>query len=240
MNFITNSGRLAGVILTIASLSLNFNAMAEDKAAPKVVQPGENGGAPSDAIVLFDGKDLSQWQNEKGNPAQWVVTNGVATVNGTGNILTKQEFGDMQLHIEWASPAEVVGDGQGRGNSGVYFQGRYEIQVLDSYENPTYFDGQAGAFYSNFAPLVNPCRKPGQWEVYDIIFHAPKPSADGKDVTPGSFTVLFNGVLVQDHVPVKAPSVSAQFKGAAPKAPLMLQDHGNPIRYRNIWVRPLN
>ncbi len=219
-----------------------FVALAANGAEvePKVVDPGPVGGPPADAIVLFDGKDLSKWKNLKGDEAQWVVADGVVTVNGTGNILTKEEFGDVQLHVEWAAPAEVKGDGQGRGNSGVYLQGRYEIQVLDSYQNKTYFNGQASAFYGHNAPLVNASRKPGEWQVYDIIFHPPKPSEDGKSVVPGSFTVLHNGVLVQDHIPVAGDATtSAQFSGAAAKGPLMLQDHGNPVRFRNIWIRRL-
>src|SRR5437868_2757519 len=165
----------------LATSFLALNVLAADKAneaEPKVIDPGP---PPSDAIVLFDGKDLSQWKNEKGEEAKWKVEDGVVTVNGTGSIMTKEEFADVQLHVEWASPAEVKGDGQGRGNSGVYLQGRYEIQVLDSYQNKTYSNGQAGALYGIAAPLVNACRKPGEWQVYDIIFHAPKPSPDGKE-----------------------------------------------------------
>src|SRR5205823_5205107 len=154
------------------------------KEEPKMIEAGP---PPSDAVVLFDGKDLSQWQGEKG-AAKWEVKDGVATVNGTGSISTKQGFGDCQLHIEWATPAEVKGNGQGRGNSGVYLQGRYEVQVLDSYNNKTYFNGQAGAFYLHNPPLVNACRKPGEWQTYDIIFRTPKAAPDGK-VEPGSFTV---------------------------------------------------
>jgi hypothetical protein len=206
---------------------------------PPVIQPGVAGAPPSDAIVLFNGKDMSAWRTENGSPCKWIVKEGYVEVNGTGNIFTRQEFGDVQLHIEWASPGEPVGEGQGRGNSGVYFQGRYEIQVLDSYKNKTYYDGQAGAFYGNFPPLVNPARKPGEWQSYDIIFRAPKPGPDGKQIIPGSLTVLFNGVLVQDHVPVKSATTAAAFKDVTPKAPLMLQDHGNPVRFRNIWIRPL-
>lgn len=217
-------------------------AMATAGDAPKepvVVIPGTNGAPPSDAEVLFDGKDVSKWHGENGD-AKWsvVAAEGYMEVNGTGSLITKAEYGDCQLHVEWASPAKVVGDGQGRGNSGVYLQGRYEIQVLDSYQNPTYPDGQAGAFYGNFPPLVNAVRKPGEWQAYDIIFHPPKPKQDG-GVEPGSFTVLLNGVLVQDHVPVKGSTTAAKFTGATPKAPLVLQDHGNPVRYRNIWIRPL-
>src|SRR5439155_4969452 len=137
------------------------------------------GQPPGDAVVLVDGGDLAKWQSEKGGEAKWKVESGVLTVNGTGSIMTREEFGDVQLHIEWATPAEVKGEGQGRGNSGVYLQGRYEIQVLDSYNNKTYVNGQAGACYLHNAPLVNASRKPGEWQSYDIGFHAPKPAPDG-------------------------------------------------------------
>jgi hypothetical protein len=161
-------------------------------------------------------------------------------VRAGGSLMTREEFGDVQLHVEWAAPAKVEGSGQGRGNSGVYFQGRYEIQVLDSYNNPTYPNGQASAFYGHAVPLVNASRKPGEWQSYDIVFHAPGKGADGK-VQPGSFTVLHNGVLVQDHVPIPGESTTAAaFSGVAPKGPLLLQDHGNPVRYRNVWLRRLN
>jgi hypothetical protein len=213
-----------------------FSSFAQTAKEPTVVDPGP---PPSDAIVLFNGKDLSQWKGEDGKAAGWIVRDGYMEVNGTGNILTRQEFGDVQLHVEWATPAKVEGDGQGRGNSGVYLQGRYEIQVLDSHNNKTNPDGQAGAFYGNFPPLVNASRKPGEWQTFDIIFKAPKPSADGKSVEPGSFTVLHNGLLVQNNVPVKSATTAAAFKGAVQKGPLLLQDHGNPVRFRNIWIRPL-
>jgi hypothetical protein len=206
---------------------------------PPVIDAGPAGGPPSDAIVLFNGQDLSKWKNEAGREAKWKVENGYVEVNGSGNIVTKEEFADVQLHVEWASPTEVKGESQGRGNSGVYLQGRYEIQVLDSYQNKTYANGQAGAYYGNAAPLVNVCRKPGEWQTFDIIFHAPKQSPEGKPV-PGSFTVLHNGVLVQDHVAIKGEATTAaMFQGVTPKGPLVLQDHGNPVRYRNIWIRRL-
>lgn len=209
---------------------------AEGAAEPKVIDPGP---PPSDAIVLFDGKDLSKWQSAKGGEAKWVVRDGAMTVNKTGSIQTKEHFGDVQLHVEWASPAEVKGEGQGRGNSGVYLQGRYEIQVLDSFNNKTYPNGQAGSFYGNFAPLVNASRKPGEWQTYDIIFRSPKPGADGK-MQPGSFTVLHNGVLVLDHIPVKGEATTAaEFKGQGTTGPLILQDHGNPVQFRNVWLRKL-
>lgn len=230
------------IVTAAISLARCLNVQAADAAKtqePPVIDPGPVGGPPSDAIVLFDGKGLSRWKSEKGGEPKWKVTDGFVEVNGTGSIVTKDEFGDVQLHVEWATPAEVKGEGQGRGNSGVYLQGRYEIQVLDSYHNKTYPNGQAGAFYLHSAPLVNASRKPGEWQSYDIIFHGPKKGADGK-VQPGSFTVLHNGVLVQDHVPVQGDATTAaMFQGVVTKGPLVLQDHGNPVRYRNIWIRPL-
>jgi hypothetical protein len=206
---------------------------------PPVVDPGPVGGPPSDAIVLFDGKDLSRFRGERSPEPKWKLENGVMETTTSGGIFSKQEFGDCQVHVEWASPSVVKGDGQGRGNSGVYLMGRYEIQVLDCYNNKTYHNGQCGAFYGHSAPLVNVCRKPGEWQAYDIIFHVPKKLADGT-VTPGSFTVLQNGVLIQDHIPVGAePTTAAPLPGLVEKGPLYLQDHGNPVRYRNVWVRTL-
>jgi len=231
--------RMSIGLMTAAQLIAAAAESPNAEQEPPVIQPGEGTQPPSDAIVLFDGRNLSQWKGAEGGDAKWVVKDGVATVNGTGSIRTKEEFGDVQLHVEWATPSEVKGDGQGRGNSGVYLQGRYEIQVLDSYNNKTYFNGQAGAFYGNFAPLVNASRKPGEWQAYDIVFHSPTLSADGATGQPGSFTVFHNGVLVQDHVPVKGPTTAAEFKDAAVTGPLILQDHGNPVRYRNIWIRRL-
>ncbi len=229
---------IASSICTGSTLSL-FAADAAKVVEPPVVNPGPAGGPPSDAIVLFDGKDLSKWRNPKGDGAKWRVENGCAEVNATGSVFTRQEFGDVQLHVEWASPAEVNGSDQGRGNSGVYLMGRYEIQVLDCYENKTYPNGQTAALYSIAPPLVNACRKPGEWQTYDIVFHAPKQAAGGK-VEPGSITVLHNGVLAQDHIPVNGQSTTAApLNGIAASGPLMLQDHGNPVRYRNIWIRKL-
>ena len=214
-------------------------AQAATATEPPVIDAGPIGGPPSDALVLFDGKDLSQWKSASGGEARWKVEDGVMEVTSTGNIVSKEEFGDVQVHVEWASPSVVKGEGQGRGNSGVYLQGRYEIQVLDSYENKTYFNGQAAALYGVAAPLVNACRRPGQWQTYDIIFHPPRLSPDGR-MRPGSVTVLHNGVLVQDHTAVKGEATTAAtFQGAVPRGPLVLQDHGNPVRYRNIWVRRL-
>ena len=226
---------LALLLLVLFQVSPGRAADAE----PRVVDPGAPGQPPSDAIVLFNGAGLAEWRSESGQDAKWKVQDGYMEVNKTGSVLTRKEFGDLQLHIEWAAPAVVQGEGQGRGNSGVYFQGRYEVQVLDSYQNKTYPDGQAAAIYKISAPLVNASRKPGEWQIYDIIFRAPKP-AEGGTVHPGSLTVFHNGVLVQDHVPLRGEATTAaRFSGAVPKGPLMLQDHGNPVRYRNIWVRPL-
>jgi len=222
-----------------AACAFIASALLAADQEPPIVTPGKASSPPSDAVVLFDGTDLSQWRRDNGEAPKWKVENGAATVNGTGSIFTREEFGDVQLHIEWATPKEVKGSGQGRGNSGVYFQGRYEIQVLDSYDNKTYFNGQAGAFYSKAAPLVNASRKPGEWQCYDIIFRAPKTGDDGK-IQPGYFTVFHNNILIQDHVPIQGDATTAaRFKGIAPKAPLMLQDHGNPVSYRNIWLRRL-
>lgn len=204
---------------------------------PKVVTPGEGTAPPSDAIVLFDGTNLDAW---KGGD-KWKIADGIATVGG-GSIETKQKFGDMQLHIEWASPAVVKGNGQGRGNSGVYIMGKYEVQILDSYENKTYFDGQAGSIYKQHPPLVNATRKPGEWQAYDIIFHAPKFADDGKVAKPATITVLHNGVLVQDHFELEGGTSyieAPKYTKHPEKLPISLQDHGNPTRFRNIWVREL-
>lgn len=211
----------------------------EPTIEPKKVDPGP---PPSDAIVLFDGKDLSKWVSKQGGPAKWSIEDGAMIVNGTGSILTKEEFGDCQLHVEWATPTEIAGEGQGRGNSGVFLQARYEVQVLDSYTNKTYFHGQAAAIYKQHAPLVNVSKKPGEWQTYDIIFHAPRFAQDGSVEVKGRFTVLHNGVLVQDNVEIlgkTGPSGPVRYESHDAKQPIQLQDHNNPVRYRNIWIRPL-
>jgi len=227
---------------TAGLLLLACQVVAEDSKPaqePPVVEPGPIGGPPSDAVVLFDGHDLSNFRGERSPEPKWKVIDGIVEVVPQGGVFTKEEFGDCQLHVEWASPSMVKGDGQGRGNSGVYLMGRYEIQVLDSYQNHTYPNGQCGAFYGHNAPLVNACRKPGEWQAYDIIFKAPKKDASGA-IQPGSFTVLHNGVLIQDHIPVGAePTTAAPLHDLAAKGPLYLQDHGNTVRYRNIWIRRL-
>jgi hypothetical protein len=224
----------------IPVFALALCAFAADPEPPIVTPGAQNHLPPSDAIVLFDGKDVSKWQSMDGcGEPKWEVVDGAMQVSKTGSIRTKEEFGDVQLHVEWASPAKVEGESQGRGNSGVYLMGRYEIQVLDSYQNKTYPNGQAASFYGHNAPLVNASRKPGEWQTYDIIFRAPKKAADGS-VTPGSFTVLHNGVLVQDHIPVKGgATTAAAFRNLAEKGTIVLQDHNNPVRFRNIWLRKL-
>ena len=212
---------------------------------PKVIQPAKRGKAPSDAIVLFDRGSLNKFESIKdGAPANWKVSGRKFTVTpGTTDIQTKQAFGDCQLHIEWSTPVQDVKDkkeGQGCGNSGIYLMGKYEIQVLNSYNNKTYFDGQAGAIYSKYPPLVNASLKPGEWQVYDIIFAAP--TYDNNTLkTPGYFTVFHNGVLVQNHKDIGEPTRSANVNApeGVSKLPLMLQNHGNKVSYRNIWIREL-
>jgi hypothetical protein len=213
---------------------------------PPVVQPGAVPGAPpSDAIVLFDGKDLSRWQSRKGGQwvdAQWKLGDGYFEVAPrTGPLSTRDKFGDVQLHIEWASPVVVKGSSQDRGNSGVLFMERYEVQVLDSHNNPTYADGQAGSIYGQFPPLVNVSRKPGEWQTYDIVFEAPR-FENGKLVKPAYFTVFHNGVLLHHRkaaVGRMAHRVVGTYEPHEPEAPLMLQDHNELVRYRNVWIRRL-
>ncbi|GIV31976.1 MAG: endo-1,3-1,4-beta glucanase-related protein [Saprospiraceae bacterium] len=209
---------------------------------PRVVTPGVGTAPPSDAIVLFDGTHTNEWRHKDGSPVRWKLEDGVLTVvGGTGDIFTQRSFGDCQLHIEWRTPAEVKGEGQGRGNSGVFLQSRYEVQVLDSYNNRTYSNGQAASIYKQYMPLVNACRPPGEWQTYDIIFNAPRFNADGIRISPGYVTVIHNGVLVQNHVPLHG---TTEYRGlpqnvAHGPAPLQLQDHGNPVSFRNIWIREL-
>ena len=201
------------------------------------------GRPPSDAVVLFDGKDLSRWSHKDGSPAKWKVENGYAEVAAkTGYIYTREAFGDCQLHVEFSEPVPPKGESQERGNSGVFLMGLYEIQVLDSYENKTYADGQASAVYGQYPPLVNASRAPGQWQSYDIIWHGPRFDKDGKLTRPARATVLHNRVLVQDNVELTGPTEHGErppYKAHAEKLPLGLQDHGNPVHYRNIWIREL-
>jgi len=242
------------LLTLITTLSLSMTAQThEDTVAkltevwepePRVITPGKTSqDAPSDAIVLFDGKDLSQWLDTAGAAAKWKLQDGYMQVAPrAGGIHTKRPFGDCQLHIEWRTPDSVRGNGQGRGNSGIFLMGLYELQVLDSYKNRTYSNGQAGSIYKQLIPLVNVCRQPGEWQTYDVIFMAPRFNADSTVKSPARITVLQNGVLVQNNVSIIGGTRYvgiAFYRMHADKLPLLLQDHGNPVRYRNIWIREL-
>ena len=222
-----------------------------NRPVPSIVTPGtagsqaKAGAPPSDAVVLFNGRDLSNWETVSGGgPAKWRVGKGYFEVApGTGDIQTKQIYGDCQLHLEWAAPNPPKGKDQDRGNSGVFLHGLYEVQVLDSYQNVTYADGQAAAIYGQYPPLVNANRPPGQWQTYDIILRGARFDQDGKLLRPANVSVIFNGVLVQDHVDIRGPNVvriGAPYEPTAEKLPLRLQDHHHPVRYRNLWIRELH
>lgn len=216
------------------------------KPAPPIVTPGATSALPpSDAIVLFEGTNLDAWESERrtGQPAGWTVAEGAMTVKpGSGGIRTKQGFGSCQLHLEWRSPVVVKGEGQGRGNSGVFLMGQYEVQILDSYENVTYSNGQAASVYKQHAPLVNASRKPGEWQSYDIIFTAPEFYEDGRVRRPAQVTVLHNGVLVQHNATLLGSTQYIglpSYKKHEATLPIGLQDHGDLVSFRNIWVREL-
>ncbi len=223
-----------------------FRVHDANRPRPAAVDPGPGPArplpAPKDAVMLFDGSGLDAWQGRKG-PAQWkLVDGGAMEVNRTGDIRTKQEFGDCQLHIEWMAPPPK-GHSQGRGNSGVFFFGRYEVQILDSFEYPTYADGQAAAIYGQKPPYVNATRPPGQWNVYDIVFIAPRFGDDGAVTSPARLTVVHNGVVVQLDEELLGPTshkALPRYRPHGQKGPIKLQDHGNPMRFRNIWVRPID
>jgi hypothetical protein len=212
---------------------------------PKITPGAQNNLPPSDAIVLFDGSNLNGFVSVKNanGPAEWMIENGeLVVVKGKGDIQSKLSFGDAQYHVEWSAPTEIVGEGQGRGNSGFFLMGLYEVQVLDSYESKTYTNGQAGSIYKQHPPLVNPLRAPGEWNYYDIIFKAPRFDKNGMVTSPATVTVLINGVLVQNNVILRGPTEYIgipNYKAHAEALPIKLQDHGNPVRFRNIWVRPL-
>lgn len=240
------------LLMSVSSLSLaqDWDREQQDPTATELwtpraekVTPGDGQSAPSDAIVLFDGSSFDNWQHADGSPVAWTLEDGAMTVvGGTSGIQTKMGFGSVQLHIEWRSPAEISGEGQGRGNSGVFLMGMYEVQVLDSYVSETYSNGQAGSVYKQSPPLVNACREPGVWQTYDIIFMAPIFGEEGQLLRPATVTVLHNGILVQNHFTLAGPT---QYKGLAQylahpdRLPIALQDHGNPVSFRNIWVREL-
>nr|MBP8989774.1 DUF1080 domain-containing protein [Clostridia bacterium] len=222
----------------------------DNRPIPPVVTPGtpswptgEPGRPPSDASILFDGKSLDNWVSSRdGGAARWKVENGyMEVIPGLGHIQTKEHFGDCQLHVEWAAPTKIRGVSQERGNSGVFLMGLYEIQVLDCYENETYADGTTGSIYGQWPPLVNACRKPGEWQVFDIIWEGPR--FEGETLLrPAFVTVFFNGVVVQNHTQLLGPTTyrnTLPYKAHPPVGPLMLQDHENPVRFRNIWYRLL-
>jgi hypothetical protein len=232
------------LIFQTAIAQIDSKATEIWKPEPKVITPGKSAGeAPSDAITLFNGTSAAAWQHSNGDEAKWIVADNALTVKpGTGEIRTKQKFSDCQLHIEWRTPAEVKGESQGRGNSGIFLMGRYEVQVLDSYNNKTYVNGQAGSIYKQHIPLVNACRPPGEWQSYDIIFTAPRFSTNGTVIEPARFTVIQNGVLVQNNVTVwgtTSNTGSPVYENHGAKESISLQDHGNPTSFRNIWIREL-
>lgn len=216
---------------------------------PRIICPGTGstpdkaGEPPSDAVILFDGTDLSGWASSKdGSEAQWKVESGwMEVVPGTGNIQTKQHFGDCQLHVEWAAPTVVKGESQGRGNSGAFLMALYEIQVLDCYDNPTYPDGTTAAIYGQYPPLVNACRKPGDWQTYDILWEGPRFEGNNL-IRPAYLTVFHNGIVVHNHTALNGPTTHREilpYTPHPPAGPLMLQDHGDLVRFRNLWYRPL-
>jgi hypothetical protein len=234
---------LSLVVPLLAVAGLALTAVSDEYLSgivwpePKRIEAGEAGGPPSDAIVLFDGTNLDQWDGGD----QWKLQEGYA-IPRRGGITTKEAFGDCQLHVEFATPERIEGSGQGRGNSGVYLMGKYEVQVLDSHDNPTYFDGQCGSIYKQSPPMVNASRKPGQWQTLDILFEAPRFDAAGKLERPGYVTVLHNGVVVQNHHELQGTTswdAAPAYEAHPARLPLGLQFHGDPVRFRNIWLREM-
>ncbi|MCO8122833.1 DUF1080 domain-containing protein [Stieleria sp. TO1_6] len=229
---------LASILLLVSPVSGEEYLNGITWQAPPVVDPGKSDDSPpSDAVVLFDGTDMSHWKNGD----NWPVADGVVS-SGKGQVVSKDEFGDCQVHIEWSAPNPPKGEGQGRGNSGLFLMGTYEIQILDSYKADTYHDGQAGAIYKQTPPMANAMRAPGQWNTYDILWTAPRFNDDGSLQSPAYITAIHNGVVIQNHfellgdTPYNRPP---QYKQHSSKGPIALQDHGNPVRFRNIWVREL-
>lgn len=251
---ILRHGLMAAVLavtISVARAQTRWLGHDRTRPLPSVVDPGwpstpeQVGRAPSDAVVLFAGGDLAAWCAMNGEPTKWIMREGaMECVPGAGYIRTRQAFGACQLHVEFATPATVKGNSQGRGNSGVFFgMGRYEVQVLDSYENKTYADGSAGSIYNQFPPLVNAARKPGEWQTYDIIWTPPQFDDDGRLLSPARITAFHNGVLIQNNVElIGATSWLSRpaYRAHPEKLPIALQDHGNPVRYRNVWVRELD
>jgi 3-keto-disaccharide hydrolase/uncharacterized protein DUF3471 len=244
--FVVLAGLLLSANAVVAQSPARWKAHDMSRPRPPVVQPAPQSlpvPAPADATVLFDGKGLSEWRSKDGGPARWVVKDGaIESVAGSGYLYSARAFGDVQLHVEWATPVPAKGTSQGRGNSGVFLMGLYEVQVLDSFQNETYADGQAAAIYGQYPPLVNACRPPGEWQTYDIAFRRPRFRPDGSLVQPARITVIHNGILAQDAVEPWGPTAWLQhlpYTAHPDKLPLALQDHGNPVRYRNVWVREL-
>ena len=242
-------GLLVFASVAIGQAPMKWEIHDRNRPLPPVVTPGmpstqdSVGTAPSDAMVLFAGKDLSKWEHADKSAAKWKVENGYfQVVEKTGSLQTKQSFGDVQLHVEFAEPSPAKGEDQDRGNSGVFLANVYEVQVLDSYQNKTYADGSAASLYGQYPPQVNASRPPGQWQWYDIVFHGPRFDSAGKLTRLAHVTVLHNGVLVQDNVELTGPTghhVRPPYKVGQDRGPLGLQDHGHPVRYRNIWIREL-
>lgn len=236
-------------LLGVATFLISLNSLAQEARSvwepePKVITSGDLFAPPSDALVLMDGSNLDEWESKKEGNLTWKLEDGGMVVDpskGRGSIQTKRSFGDCQLHIEWKSPAVIEGEGIHRGNSGVYLQSKYEVQILDSYNNKTYVNGQAGSIYKQYIPLVNASRPPGEWQSFDIVFNAPTFEGNGELNTPGYITVFHNGVLVQNHVELFGDTVSRgkQFYTKHGKLPISLQDHGSAVGYRNIWIREL-
>ena len=217
-----------------------------ERPQPPVVDAGAGAlpvPPPADAVVLFGGTDLSKWAHDSGRAPAWIVRDGWFEVRpGTGTLMTRESFGDVQLHVEWSTPDPAKGTGQDRGNSGVFFLSRYEVQVLDSHDNTTYPDGQAGALYGQFPPLVNASRPPGAWQSFDIVFRGPRFDSSGSVTRPATVTVFHNGILVQDHVTLSGPTAHRArppYEAHPDRLPIRLQDHAHPVRFRNIWVREL-
>ncbi len=237
MRFASNLFALSLTLLSIPASAQEYLTGIKWEM-PAIIKPGATDAAPpSDALVLFDGKDLSNWENSQ----QWQVEDG-CMICGKGVVTSKQKFGDCQVHIEWSAPTPPKGSSQGRGNSGIFLMGKYEMQILDSYDNETYFDGQAGSIYKQTPPMVNAMRAPGEWNTYDIVWTAPRFNEDGSLKSPAYITALHNGVLVLNHfellgdTPFNRPP---EYKKHDAVGPISLQDHGNPVRFRNIWVREL-
>jgi hypothetical protein len=223
-----------------------FPPHSRSRPAPPIVKAGAPAlpvPPPADAIVLFDGTSLSKWVGQDGSEPKWRVADGAfEVVARTGGIATRDHFGDVQLHVEWVSPNPPRGTDQDRGNSGVFLMGRYEVQVLDSYNSVTYADGQAAALYGQYPPMVNVSRPPGEWQSFDIVFHRPRFDAAGKATSPARFTVFHNGVLVHDNVELVGPTAHTTrppYEAHPDRLPISLQDHGHPVRFRNIWLRDL-